>query len=469
MFVRFLIPMAGLLTLASLAATNTQADSSHPAGDSTSHALAVQDFATETITAGAEPTFSAATRRRVNNCKEKWMKDIEAQAWADAGAIAKIADKWEATKTWQPAMDEYMGTDSVKSDYAYKIHDALENENKAHSGNWIFPESVIDIYCGDTNPDKKVCKPQTNPRDPTGPLVTAFASTWVSRGWFYNTYNVVLCPRFFAEKTSLVETLTQMKNGRIDPANATAYKFTWGHTIYHELMHLDPVIANKEVWDVTYGACNVAKLAKQNGCAGGSWPGWNPKRGAASSLNNADSWAYFADTAYFQEALKLGSPGTPPDCDLTSTEVEPEDPEGILYPDVDMPLSLASLSSPTAASPDQTPAPDGPTPIFPFNPSSTPSGLATPYTNAVAYFASASSVSSSSSPVSSSLISSSPVSSSSVGSSPVSPGPVSSSPVSPGPVSPGPVSSSPVGSSPVSSSPVSSSSVSSSPSSQGAR
>ena len=204
-----------------------------------------------------------------------------------------------------------------------------------------------------------------------------------------------------------------MRDGRIDPTNATAYKFTWGHTIYYELMHLDPVIAAEEVWDVTYGACNVAKLAKQNGCAGGSWPGWNPKRGAASSLNNADSWTYFADTAYFQEALKMGSPGTPPDCDLTSAEVEPEDPEGILYPDVDMPISLASLSSPTAASPDQTPAPDGPTPILPFNPSSTPSGLATPYTNAVAYFASASSVRSSSSPVSSSPVSSSPPSSSS--------------------------------------------------------
>ena len=193
-----------------------------------------------------------------------------------------------------------------------------------------------------------------------------------------------------------------MKNGDIDPTNATAYKFTWGHTIYHELMHLDPVIANEEVWDVTYGACNVAKLAKQNGCAGGSWPGWNPKRGSASSLNNADSWTYFADAAYFQEALKMGSPGTPPDCDLTSAEVEPVDPEGILYPDVDMPISLASLASPTAPSPDQTPAPDGPTPVFPFDPSSTPTGLATPYADAIAYFASMSSASSSSSPVSSS-------------------------------------------------------------------
>lgn len=122
MLVRFLTTLAGLSTLVSLATSKPQADSSDPASASASHPLAVQIFATETTTAGPEPTFSIATRRRVNNCNTDWMKNIEAQAWADAGAIAAVADNWEATKTWQPAMDEYMGSDSVKSQYAYKIY-----------------------------------------------------------------------------------------------------------------------------------------------------------------------------------------------------------------------------------------------------------------------------------------------------------------------------------------------------------
>ncbi|KAJ6576197.1 hypothetical protein B0H10DRAFT_1963646 [Mycena sp. CBHHK59/15] len=89
-------------------------------------------YATATTTSsGAEPTFSVANRRRTNSCnQDDRLKAIEAQAWADAGALAAVADQWEATKQWQPAMDAYMGVDSIKSEFAYKIYSALENENK---------------------------------------------------------------------------------------------------------------------------------------------------------------------------------------------------------------------------------------------------------------------------------------------------------------------------------------------------
>ena len=119
---------------------------------------------------------------------------------------------------------------------------ALENEKNIHSPNWVFPEAVVDIYCGDTHPTRKnICRYRKNPLDPNGPVVTQFASSWVERGWVYNTYNIILCNRFFDQKMSLEAILSDMKNDKRNPSNVSEYKLAWGHTIYHELMHLDPV------------------------------------------------------------------------------------------------------------------------------------------------------------------------------------------------------------------------------------
>jgi hypothetical protein len=103
----------------------------------------------------------------------------------------------------------------------------------AHKGNLLFPESVIDVYCGDNYDvgDKKagsICKKQKwNPRKGKMETVYPFATTWVDRGTFWNNYYMVLCPRFFAEKDSLFRTLAKMNIGDIDKNNASAYKFTW--------------------------------------------------------------------------------------------------------------------------------------------------------------------------------------------------------------------------------------------------
>jgi len=182
-----------------------------------------------------------------------------------------------------------------------------------------------------------------------------------------------------------------MQIGQSDKSNASEYKMAWGHTIYHELMHLDPVIADKEVWDVAYGACNVARLAKKNGCTGDSkWPGWDPAHDKANSMNNADSFAFFASAAYFQDAFTLDKPGEAPDCDTSATDVADytADVEGILYPPDDMVADLQNAQAPPDPSPDEIPAPDGPTPVYPIDPNSPPSGLATPFAGASAYFVS---------------------------------------------------------------------------------
>jgi hypothetical protein len=102
---------------------------------------------------------------------------------------------------------------------------ALGNEEKIHHPNWVFPEAVVDIYCGDTHPTQKnICRYRQNPRDPTGPPVTQYASSWTERGWFYNTYSIVLCPRFFKEKTSLEAILYNIASGKRLATNASEYK-----------------------------------------------------------------------------------------------------------------------------------------------------------------------------------------------------------------------------------------------------
>ncbi|KAI0537847.1 hypothetical protein GGR58DRAFT_501762 [Xylaria digitata] len=323
-----------------------------------------------------QASVTAQTRRRLHSCDEqKWMKEIEAQAWGDAEALARVAQQWKAgNDKWQPAMDLFMGKDSVKSPFKETIRSGLDMEVSAHELNSIFPEAVIDIYCGDSQEidgrkARSICK-RMNKKKP-GEYIYPFASTWINRGTLWNDYYMVLCPRFFAEKDSLFRTLSQMNLGLIDKANASAYKYTWGHTIYHELMHLDPVVATEPVGDIEYGACNSSRLASAYG--------------AKSTTKNAESWALFADTAYYQDAWSMSKPGKP-DCrpgvrSETDTDIWFE---GVFNRTGD---SFSAATIPTVA-PSESPLASAPTPVLPFNPSSTPAGLATPFTDAVAWFAS---------------------------------------------------------------------------------
>ncbi|KAJ6486263.1 hypothetical protein DFH09DRAFT_1106160 [Mycena vulgaris] len=309
-----------------------------------------------TSTPKAEPTFTTTKRRRTFNCnQDSRLQAIEAQAWADAGALAAIAKTWIPPRDelfkprkWQPAMDAYMGVDSVQTKWAPKISDALTNEDTIHSPNWVFPEAVVDVYCGDTHPTyQNTCRWQTNPWNPSGPKVTAFASARTERGKYYNTYSIILCPRFFEEKISLESILNDMKAGRSDPTNATAYKFSWGqnlflwgdrHTYYHELMHLNPIIAD-----------------------GKEGNGPHPSGPAVDcNINN---------TALNIAELAAG-------------------PEGIHYPAVNRNDSTYNATAPPDPAPENTPPEDPPTPVLPYT-ASTRSGLATLATpfDAVAYFA----------------------------------------------------------------------------------
>ena len=80
-------------------------------------------YATATSTTpGSEPTFTIAKRRRTFNCnQDDNLKNIEAQAWADAGAMAEIAYQYDNGNQWQPAMNYWMGSDSTNSENFWKI------------------------------------------------------------------------------------------------------------------------------------------------------------------------------------------------------------------------------------------------------------------------------------------------------------------------------------------------------------
>jgi hypothetical protein len=75
------------------------------------------------------PTASvtAETRRWLHHCDDvKWMSIIEAQAWGDAEALASAAVQWNPGKKWQPAMDLFMGNDSVNKPYKSTIQSMLD-------------------------------------------------------------------------------------------------------------------------------------------------------------------------------------------------------------------------------------------------------------------------------------------------------------------------------------------------------
>ena len=233
-------------------------------------------YATATTTSlGQEPSFNITSRRRTNNCNQyEMLKKIEAQAWADAGALASLAAEYDNGNEWQPAMNYWMGYDSTESENFRKIQckhshisftmahiqafiATLQNQKSIHNPNRIFPEAVVDIYCGDTHPSGEHCLLKNNPLDPGGPKVTPFALSWIEKGYFWNSYVIVLCDRFFLEKESLESILFQMKYEKREPRNASEYERAWGHTIYHELAHLDQVSDS-----VLSEFCNILILEK---------------------------------------------------------------------------------------------------------------------------------------------------------------------------------------------------------------
>lgn len=70
----------------------------------------------------SDPPVTTLKRRRTHNCNQKDnLKKIEAQAWADAGALAAVAAEYDYGNQWQPAMDMWMGADSKDSENFWKI------------------------------------------------------------------------------------------------------------------------------------------------------------------------------------------------------------------------------------------------------------------------------------------------------------------------------------------------------------
>ncbi|KAL8650903.1 MAG: hypothetical protein Q9226_004946 [Calogaya cf. arnoldii] len=213
---------------------------------------------------------------------------------------------------------------------------------------------------------------------------------------------MVLCPRFFKEKKSLEALLKDIKDGKEDGYDPNTYKKAWGHTIYHELTHLDPVIAWKEVWDPAYYSCPARKLANQNGCAynpvGWTPPKWNEKaHGPAHTLINADSWAFFASGSYFQKALELKEPASPlNDCGIYTgssldnyTYFDPDDmaADGIVAATVDRKGDTFDAKEPSQVAEEDTPPEDPPTPSLPYKGGDLPKDLAMPFEDVDAYFA----------------------------------------------------------------------------------
>lgn len=72
----------------------------------------------------SKPSAGVLKRRSTYNCnQDDRLKKIEAQAWADAGAMAEEVAKWDNVKgnEIQPLAEQWMGWDATKSENFYKI------------------------------------------------------------------------------------------------------------------------------------------------------------------------------------------------------------------------------------------------------------------------------------------------------------------------------------------------------------
>lgn len=183
----------------------------------------------------------------------------------------------------------------------------------------------------------------------------------------------------------------------MDAYNASEYKFSAGHTIYHELSHTNPVIAGFQVLDPAYRDCKAAKLAYWNGCSGPiRWnpDDWDNSTGLANTLINADSYAFFASAVYFENSLKLNNPAyATNDCDIYSPDniknLTLGDPEGYLEEASNRTDGTYEWKQPTNPAPENTPPDDPPTPPVPYTLRDLPTDLAAPFAagEAQAYFA----------------------------------------------------------------------------------
>jgi hypothetical protein len=89
------------------------------AGSPSSSGLSTSGTITST---SADPSATIFKLRRTHNCnQDERLRKIEAQAWADAGAMAQIAAQYDNGNQWQPVIHYRMGIDSIKSENFNKI------------------------------------------------------------------------------------------------------------------------------------------------------------------------------------------------------------------------------------------------------------------------------------------------------------------------------------------------------------
>ncbi|KAH0556185.1 hypothetical protein GP486_005886 [Trichoglossum hirsutum] len=130
-----------------------------------------------------DPPVSGTIWHETYYCDEPWMKAIEAQAWADAYEISKVANEWVPGGAYQGAYDTYMGIDSKDFPYNRTIRAGIEKEVNAHEPIWI-GNRYIHVYCGETWPiDGEMISYCT--RIVNGKAVRSYAYALIKRGFFW--------------------------------------------------------------------------------------------------------------------------------------------------------------------------------------------------------------------------------------------------------------------------------------------
>ncbi len=218
------------------------------------------------------------------------------EAYNDATAIAKIAAQWPSK--FRESADLYIGKNFVQSQYASDFQANLKaaSEWEADTG-WPF-QSYVRVSCDDL---RHICKNKigTDPR-----AITAYANNTAST--FGSTvWTITLCDPFFTLNS--VKKIKQFHES-IDPEDMQMiFMESSGEKFLHEAMHLTAITEKRDIiLDETfdggrriYGPKDVARAARIAN-----------RDGFQYNYRNADTYAVFAQAAYWQDYYGLAIPPT---------------------------------------------------------------------------------------------------------------------------------------------------------------
>ncbi|KAJ8061053.1 hypothetical protein OCU04_010130 [Sclerotinia nivalis] len=332
------------------------------------HSLAVPSplSTSEKASFARRDDVSIQAKKYKKNCQKGNLDDLEEEAWDTMKLLAQYAQLWRKDGAYQPVADMYFGGNS--RDYYDRIMKSFKNAEQFHDTSFFNPSPpnkvYFEIWCAEDGPDGKVPMPDGLKGDWNANECARFDKlngySFKRQRWYWlpdTVYYTVLCPKVWKNKTSLLamnKVIGDIGRSKVYMDNLTELR---AYTYLHETLH-HTIVSNPWIGDVNiqtasepqgaYGAPACASLAKWYGCSNS---GVSTKNGGVNgefgTVVNADNYAIFALSIYFQETLSVSSPFEPAgswrDIPKRLVDPAPRSSTSNAYPGADASLYLVDV------------------------------------------------------------------------------------------------------------------------------